>query len=316
MKRSIALSIISILILVCATGCGADKQPTGVTTEEVTEPPPTSQITESEAPTTTTEIQMTVPSGYTLNRDISVEEQVLSEQDNVRITLTSLNMDSYFGPEFFMYIENDNDYQIAVQPKNAAINGIMVDAMMLAEVDAGSKIYDSFSFMLVDLEECGIETIKDVELKFNIYDAETWELKSVIDTAYFASSADPGYVQEYDESGTALVNQNGVRVISGELDFESSDWGPTLHLYIANDSVDDITVQLIEASMNNYLMNPYFICDVLSGKKAYTSVIFLQDQMDENGITNVDEIKLRFSVVNSGADGAALFETDTVTLRF
>ena len=51
----------------------------------------------------------------------------------------------------------------------------MIDPMFSATVNAGKKIYDTITFFNSDLDKNEITDIKEVELKFDIFDPDTWE---------------------------------------------------------------------------------------------------------------------------------------------
>ena len=51
----------------------------------------------------------------------------------------------------------------------------MVQTMFSCEVAGGKKANDQIIIMNSDLEQAGIEVIKDIELKFHIFDSQTWD---------------------------------------------------------------------------------------------------------------------------------------------
>ncbi len=211
---------------------------------------------------------------------ISVEETVLVEQDGVKVTLTSFADSSFMGPEFKLLIEND-----------------------------------SLSFLSSQLELNGIDVIKDIELKFKVFNDETWDDIFDTETVYIQTSADPAYTQAYDESGALVLEQNGIKIVAKTLESEESFWGADLYLYIANDSNQDIMVQVRDVSINGFMVTPMFSCNVINGKKAIDSISFLESELDENGITTIENMELSFNISNMQT-WETLFETEPIAITF
>ncbi len=96
---------------------------------------------------------------------------MLYEKDGIKIVDKGLASDEILGPEIKLYIENNTAKAITVQVQNVSVNGFMVDPIFSADIVPGKKIYDGI--MLIDLEENGVEKIKDVELSFLIFHMDT-----------------------------------------------------------------------------------------------------------------------------------------------
>lgn len=55
-----------------------------------------------------------------------------------------------------------------------SVNGFMLSPFFSTTVYDGKKAINDITVFSSDLEENGIETIEEVELKFNIYDADSY----------------------------------------------------------------------------------------------------------------------------------------------
>lgn len=89
-------------------------------------------------------------------------------------------------------------------------------------------------------------------------------------------------------------------------------WGYTLEVLLENRSTDksyDFSVE--SAAVNGVQMDPYFIADVAPGEQSTEKIIFHDDTLEANGITEYSDIELTFRVYDSddiNSDDAA-YET-------
>nr|MCR5796728.1 hypothetical protein [Eubacterium sp.] len=179
--------------------------------------------------------------------EVTIDEQVIYNENDIVITATGIE-DSWLGTELKLLIENNSSESITVQARNANVNGYMVETMMSADVAAGKKANDSLTFETSGLKECGIENIATMEFYFHIFDSETWD--EIVDTNVIKldTSIADGYVQNYDDSGDILLDNNGIKIIGKGLSSDSSFFGPGVVLYIENNSDKDVTIQVRDVS--------------------------------------------------------------------
>lgn len=86
-------------------------------------------------------------------------------------------------------------------------------------------------------------------------------------------------------------------VTKAEMD---SIWGYCLDLALENKTEDQTLMFSIEnASVNGYMCDPFWSCEVTAGKKANSEVNWYKETLEENGITEVTEIEFTFRVYDS-----------------
>lgn len=102
------------------------------------------------------------------------------ENDDIIISFVDFDTESFWGLDIKFYIENKGDTAITVQARDTSINGFMVDGSMSCDVLPGKMANTTLSFFSSSLEENGIEEIESVELKFHIFDKDSWN--TIIDT--------------------------------------------------------------------------------------------------------------------------------------
>jgi uncharacterized repeat protein (TIGR02543 family) len=248
--------------------------------------------------------------------DVTVDEQVVFEQDGITITVKSLDLEgSFFGPALKVLIENQTATNITVQVRNVTINDVMVDSLFSCDVASGKKANDEIIFIDSSLETAGIETIKDIEFEFHIFDADSWDTIFDSDTIKIRTSVEDSFMQEYDDSGFIAIDENGIKVVVKKLDSEDSFWGADVLVYIENNTAQDVTIQVRDVSVNGFMLSPVFSCDVLAGKKAFDSITFFESDLADNDITDIITIELSFHIFDADS-WDTIFDSDTITISF
>ena len=100
---------------------------------------------------------------------------MIYDENGIKIVSKGIVEDEIWGPEVVLYIENNTDAAITVQPRDTSINGFMVDASMSSDITVGKKIVDEITFLTDDLDTNGITEIEELETAFSIFDMESWE---------------------------------------------------------------------------------------------------------------------------------------------
>ena len=247
--------------------------------------------------------------------DVVIEEQVLLEQDGIKITAKELSNDSFWGPEVKLLIENTSAKSVTVQLRDVSVNGIMMEPMFSADVAAGKKVNDSITFMTSEFEEAGITIIQNMEFSFHVFDTESWDTVFDSDTIYLATNADGMVEQEVDKEGQLVLEQDGVSIVIKEADSEDSFWGADIYVYVENNSDRNVTVQARSVSINGFMVEPMFSCDVAAGKQAYDSLTFLESDLTENGIESIDDMEISFHIFDTES-WDTIFDSEAISVSF
>jgi hypothetical protein len=247
--------------------------------------------------------------------DVTVDEQVLYDQNGLKITLESLDFDGWWGPELSLLLENNTDTSVNVQAMGVSVNGAMIDGYLSCDLAAGKKAYDAIELSDTDLDISGIDVIGEIEFYFNVYDSETWATLYDTDTIIVQTSAAGTFTQSFDTSGTVLMDQDGVRVTYQRLDTAESSWGADIYVFVENNSGRNVTVQVWDASVNGFMLYPYFSSGVQDGKVAYDMISFMQSDLDENKITDIQTVEFSFHVYDFD-NWDTIIDSVPVTLNF
>lgn len=299
MKRVLSATL-ALLLLVSLTACGT---------------PPTNELQKPSSVTATTNEETQGQQKDPATQQVVIAETVLVDEEGIKITAKELVSDSLFGPEIKLLIENNSGKDLTFQARNTSINGYMVENMMSVDVVDGKKANDALTFSASDLTACGIETIADFEFSFHIFTTADWE--DYLDTPQIQlkTSVADTYEYTFDDSGDVAYDANGIKVVIKGLSKDDNLLGPSIVVYIENTSAQDITVQTREVSINGFMIDPLFSCDVLKGKRAINTITFLSSDLEENNITDIESVDLSFHIFDM-TSWDDIVDTETINIAF
>ena len=311
MKRHLLALVLVLLLVISLSACGGSSSSS-------TSSSGNSGKSASVDSNSSSDAEKAPDAGKVSSKDITVDEQIIFDQDGIKVTVTGFTMGEglfSFGPSLTVLIENDSTQGITIQTRDASINNIMVETIMSSDVAIGKKANTEITFMSSYLDRGGIEQVKDIEFRLHIFDAETWDTIIDSDLIHIRTSVDDSFVQTIDDSGIPALEQDGVRIVVKELDDVDSFWGADIYLFIENNSGQDITVQARDTSINGFMIDPIFSSDVLNGKVAFTELTFFDSDLQDNGIETIETLELSFHIFNT-ASWDTLFDSDPVTITF
>ena len=98
----------------------------------------------------------------------------LYNEGGIRIIGKAVDENSFWGTAVLLYCENNSGRNVGISVDDMSVNGFMMSPLFSTTVYDGKKSIDDITIFSTDLEENGIESIEEVELKFHIYDAESY----------------------------------------------------------------------------------------------------------------------------------------------
>ena len=242
---------------------------------------------------------------------VTIDEQVLFDQDGIRITATGMADDSIWGSGINLLLENSSTRNVTVGCNAVIVNDYMISNLFAADIAAGKKSNETLTLMSNELKDAGITEIGKVEIYFNIYDPETFETISTPDVVEIHTSAYDRMSVVKADSGTELLNQDGIRIVGKYVD-ENSIWGAGVLLYIENTTGKDVMVSCDNMSINGFMVNPVFVSTVYDQKMSLSSITIFQSDLDDNGIKSIDDIELSFTVSDL-TSLSTIIKTDPIT---
>ncbi len=244
---------------------------------------------------------------------ITIDEQVILDQDGYTITAKEIT-DGIFGSEINLLIENNSSGDITVQSRNMTVNGYMISSMLSADVVAGKKSNESLTLSGIDLEMSGIDAVASVKFNIAVLDADSWDELLFTDTIEIETSIVSDYAQVYDDSGEVLLDRDGIKIVSKGIGDESI-FGPSVILYIENNSDQAVTVQVRDTSVNGFMITPTMSSEVLPGMRAVSNLTFFESELEENQITEIKDIETSFHVFDTDS-WDTIFDSETIVITF
>lgn len=241
---------------------------------------------------------------------VTIEEQVLFEQDGLKVTATEYVVDSIWGDGVKLLIENDGTSDIGLGCNALIVNDYMITDLFSATVAAGKKDYETLDLSSSGLKAAGIDNVGKIEIYFHTFDPDTYKTITDLDCVTIQTSAFDSMDSTPNDAGQELYNADGIRIVGKYVD-ENSFWGAAVLLYIENNSGENRIIQCDDMSINGFMVTPYFSSTVYDGKKAIDEITLMSSELEENNITSVDEIELKFKIIDENYTSRA--ETDTIS---
>ena len=243
--------------------------------------------------------------------DVSIEEQVLVDQDGIKITALEYVKDSIWGDGIKVLIENETDKDVMVGCNALIVNDYMINDLFASEVAAGKKSNETIYLSSSELKAAGIDTVGRIEIYFHVYDSDSFDNIFDSDCVTIETSAIDSIDTTANDEGTELYNDGGIRIIGKTVD-ENSFWGTAILLYIENQSGNNVGISVDDLSINGFMLTPYFSTTVYDGKKCIDDITIMSSELEENGIESIDEVELKFRVYNSDSY-ETIAESDPIT---
>lgn len=304
--NSLCTGMVFMLFGLMALGSGSSTSQT--ITKEITTETPSVVRQEENISTTVEEIPVTP------EESVTIEEQVLIDQHDIKITATTMEYDSLWGEGIKLLIENNSTKNIGVGCNALIVNDYMISDLFSSSIASGKKANETMYFSSSQLEAAGITNIGQIEIYFHFYDSDSYETlfdseKIVIKTSVYDNMDTTANV-----NGEELYNQDGVRIIGQYVD-ENSFWGTAVLLYIENTSGQNVGISCDNMSINGFMVTPFFSSTVYDGKKSYDDITIFSSDLEENNIDSVEDIELNFHIYDSDSysticdTGAISFQT-------
>ena len=313
-----------VIVLACAivgtimTGGCADS--TEIVTDEgtsiVTQSQSTSVVDESD-----TEDKVTYTVTEESSTPLSIEEQVIYDQNDIKITAKSIHEDAERGYALRLLVENNRsaDMQIYCTPIVNGFNipqGYAVDYDVIADLyymaDAGTSTEIDVFWYSKELEASGIYNVGEIVLNLSMYDDENAfrETGLVVKTS------------KYEEIGTILANegaeifnQDGVRICARYVE-ESSFWGEGLVMYAENNTGKSFLVfdcksllvndQQIEYQINGRTEDDVWTVSVTDNMKVISFIPFHSKKNDADyhmDLGEISKIEMEFNIYQNSFIG-------------
>lgn len=243
----------------------------------------------------------------------TITEMVCFEYDGLTVTAKEIVDDYLWGTGIKLHIENNSTKDYTVRVDQAIVNNCMISEYFSCKVAAGKKTNDTLYLSSSDLKEAGIENIGQVEIYFSVYDPNSYE------TVYKPScvTIKTSFFDEMDttveNAGHTLYDKDGIKIVAKYVN-ETSLLGKEIALYIENNSSMNIGISCEDLSVNGYMVTDYFSETIYSGKYALPEITLSSSDLEENDITEINEVELKFRIYNAETY-QTIIETDALNFK-
>ena len=229
---------------------------------------------------------------------VTIDEQVLLDQDGIVVTATEYVTGSIWGDGIKLLLENNSDKDITVGCNALIVNDYMITDLFVSGIAAGKKSNETLYLSSTQLKAAGIENVGKIEIYFHVYDSSTYDTIFDTECVTIQTSEYANMDTMPNDAGTELYNQDGIRIIGKTVD-ENSFWGTAILLYIENNSGKNVGITVDDMSINGFMMNPFFSTTVYDGKKAIDDITVFSSDLEKNGIESIEEVELKFHIYDT-----------------
>ncbi len=244
--------------------------------------------------------------------DVTLEETVIFDQNDVKITAKEIVTDSIWGQGIKILIENNSSSDVAVGCDALAVNGYMVSDLMYETVTAGQKSNATINCLSSELEKAGITNIGEVDVWFYLSDDSYHRIYESEQPSVIKTSAYDSIDSSLEIEGKEILNQDGVRIVAQYVD-EDSFWGKSVLIYAENNSGHNISLTCNDESINGFMIDGYYYANIKDGYKAFDTIEFFDSTLEENDIDKIENIKMKFTCLDTDSY-QRLFESDYVEI--
>lgn len=246
---------------------------------------------------------------------VTIEEQVVYDQNDIKVTVTGLDIDNILGPTLKLTIENNRSENFKVTNTGFSVNNLMINALFYPEIEAGTTVEESISIADSTLQESGITVIQTIEFQLKFVESESYATLFESDPITLTTSADPSYQQEVNDNGTVVLNDDNIRLVVQGIRYNSLMERNEVVIFIENKSQKMWTLQVNSATLNGFSLTPILSTDVSAGKMAYSTIVFSKEDLENHGISDFETLELALRVVDFN-DFHSTYMTDPVTVNF
>ncbi len=223
------------------------------------------------------------------------QELLVLENDSCAVKITGLQPETLFGYGVNVYLENKTgDKSLMFTCDTGSVNGVQIFPLLAAEVSPGKKANDCVTFRAQLPQGESLGEVTDIALSFRVYDSQDI-LADDIATAsvhIYPQGQDKAtrFTRTPKPSDTVLVEDENLRVLVTGYRMDEI-WGYCAQLYLENKTQTPLMVSVEDASVNGFMLDPFFATVVAPGACAFQDVAWAEESLLANGIASVREIQ-------------------------
>lgn len=247
------------------------------------------------------------------------EEILVIDNDYCTVRITGLDPENMWGYTLEVNLENKTeDKTLMFTVDETAVNHVQTEALFAEEVAAGKKSNSSLVIMADELVENGVGDFTDIALTFRVYDSNDWMADDfAMETVHvypFGQDRATAFSRDPQPTDQILADNEAVTVILTGCGHDGF-WGYEARLFIVNKTDTTIMVSADEASVNGYMADPFYADSVGAGNCAFSSITWMDSVLEENGITDIENIEFVLRVYDENDWTADDFFCEKITIE-
>ncbi len=227
----------------------------------------------------------------------TIEETIMWDNADIKITAVGLGADQNYHI-VKLKVENKTSSDIHVMASRTAVNSFVVEPSMGVNVSANSTADGELK---IRKEYVPAGVIADVETRFS-YSSSNYSVSGKTQRVKLETSAAATFDYSYDESGTVLYDEKGIKIICKGL---NDDGNPIIYMSSTGELSEGCCVEELDVYVNDKEVNADF-CQWVFTNTRNLSVLELDGKdVDGNDIGKVKTMKLSFKINKENmADGS------------
>ena len=240
-----------------------------------------------------------------------LEEQTVLDAEGIKVTVTGISADSFWGPTLDVHVINGSDKEIMILADAFSVNDFCSSGALYCTVPAGEEADDCLFLPVSDMELVGTEYIGKIELRLSVLDPGTYETVCEGELVELRTS-DYGEAWQAGPLGEIIFEVGGVTIrYMGAID--DPEWeNYSMNFCVENSTESTVYVDCDEMKINGVSVNPWFYAEMLPGRKFISGVGFYTSEFEELEIGWPETVEMTFSAYDSDTYDT-IFEGETVT---
>ena len=218
----------------------------------------------------------------------AVEETVMWDNDDIKITAQSLTSDNSFYI-LNLQIENKTAEDLYMMASRCAVNGFVVEPVMSVDVPANSTTEGEVKFYRRDVYR---DIVADIEIRFH-YNSSNYTISGKTERVKLETSAAASFDYSYDERGTLLYDENGIKIVCQGF---TDDGNPIIYLYSTGELSEGCVVEEYEIYINGKKSRADFCNWVFPHTRNVAKMNISDKDIDGNELGNVESIQVSFKI--------------------
>ena len=221
----------------------------------------------------------------------------LLNRDGIIVIAKQYHKNDYGDLLLDIYIENNTQKNLCFQCRNSSINGYMIDAYLSTDGNSMKKANCHITFEGNELKRCGIDIIADMEFSFHIFNSNNlFDNYLNSNPIIIRTKNADSYDYSFDDSGVVIYDENNIKIVCKRHFKDTSTLDSKVVFYIENNRSEGITVTSRDFSVNDFMADGIFSCDVCPGKHAIHYLTIWSSELSKNDIVDVNKIQLYFVI--------------------